>query len=202
MNIKDFISSGILELYVLGDISEKESQEVERMAAANPEVRKEIEEISKSLEKYAKANAVAPDQTVKPFLMAIIDYMERMENGEPFSLAPALNENSKISDYAEWINRPDMIYPDDAEDLHAKILSYTPAGVTALAWIKKSAPQETHQDEYEKFLILEGTCDIIVEGKVHSLVSGDYFAIPLFKNHVVKVTSDIPCKVILERMAA
>src|SRR5436190_24381926 len=202
MNIKDFISSGILELYVIGDISEKESQEVERMAAANPEVRKEIEEISKSLEKYAKVNAVSPDPIVKPFLMAIIDYMERMENGEAFSVAPALNENSKITDFSQWLNRPDMVYPSDAEDLYAKILSYTPAGVTAIAWIKKSAPQETHQDEYEKFLILEGTCDIIVEGKVHSLIPGDYFAIPLYKNHVVKVTSDIPCKVILERMAA
>ncbi|MBK8606437.1 MAG: hypothetical protein IPN82_06270 [Chitinophagaceae bacterium] len=38
------------------------------------------------------------------------------------------------------------------------------------------APQEVHDDEHERFLILEGTCDIVVGNNIHQLVPGDYFA--------------------------
>jgi quercetin dioxygenase-like cupin family protein len=41
-----------------------------------------------------------------------------------------------------------------------------------------------------------------VEDEVNQLVPGDYFAIPLHKKHLVKVTSSITCKVILQRVAA
>jgi mannose-6-phosphate isomerase-like protein (cupin superfamily) len=64
------------------------------------------------------------------------------------------------------------------------------------------SPAEIHHDEYERFLIVEGTCDITIEKKVHHLKSGDFLAIPLFANHTVKVTSNIPCKAILQRVAA
>ena len=52
------------------------------------------------------------------------------------------------------------------------------------------------------FLIVEGTCTILVENEVYQLVPGDYFAVPLHKSHILKVTSEIPCKVILQRIAA
>ena len=74
--------------------------------------------------------------------------------------------------------------------------------ITAVIWIGQMAPDETHDDEHEKFLILEGTCDITVGNDVHHLKAGDYFAIPLHKTHMVKVTSDVPCKAILQRIAA
>ncbi|MEO5942329.1 MAG: cupin domain-containing protein, partial [Ferruginibacter sp.] len=106
-----------------------------------------------------------------------------------------------IETYAPWLNRSDMTAPDN-EAIFAKIIGYTPEATTAIVWIKEYAPHEVHDHEYEKFLVVEGTCDIIVEGKVHSLIPGDYFAIPLHKKHVVKVTSIIPCKVILQRIAA
>ena len=64
------------------------------------------------------------------------------------------------------------------------------------------APAEVHDNEYEKFLIIEGTCDITVDEDVYSLVPGDYFSIPLYKSHNIKVTSTIPCKAILQRLAA
>ncbi len=95
-----------------------------------------------------------------------------------------------------------MQEPSSFDEFHAKIVSYTPELITAIAWIKTIAPAEAHDDEYEKFLIVEGTCDIIVENDVYPMVPGSYFSIPLHKNHNIKVTSKIPCKVILQRMAA
>jgi mannose-6-phosphate isomerase-like protein (cupin superfamily) len=112
-----------------------------------------------------------------------------------------LNENSVVEDYAAWLNRNDMVLRD-GEDLYAKIIGFTPETITAIAWIKDYSPHEVHDHEYEKFLIVEGTCNIIVDDEVNELVPGDYFAIPLHKTHMVKVTSAIPCKVILQRVAA
>jgi mannose-6-phosphate isomerase-like protein (cupin superfamily) len=202
MDIKEYIASGILEQYVLGTISAEELLVVEQMAANHLEIKEEILSISYVLEKLAIENAIAPDATIKPFIMASIDFMERMESGEQPSFPPILSETSRLIDFASWINRDDMVLPSDAGDLYAKIIGYTPEATTAIAWIKGNAPVETHDIKYEKFLIIEGTCDIVVEDKVYQLVAGDYFAIPLHKSHQVRVTSSIPCKVILQRIAA
>ena len=198
---KEYIDSGILEQYVLGCAGTEESKEVEMMAAADPAIQAEIDAIARSLETFAKAVAVEPNPVIKPFLLATIDYTERLKNGEVVSDPPILNENSRLEDYAEWLNRADMISPG-TEDVFAKIIGYSPAAITAIVWIKDYAPQEVHDNEHEKFLIVEGSCDIVVGDKVHQFVAGDYFAIPLHENHMVKVTSTIPCKVILQRVAA
>ena len=147
------------------------------------------------------ANATVPNPIIKPFLLATIDYTERLKKGEPVSEPPVMNENSKLEDFSPWLNRSDMVAADTA-DVFAKIIGYTAAAVTAIVWLKDYAPHEVHDNEYERFLIVEGTCNIIVAGEVNELVAGDYFAIPLHKNHTVNVTSSIPCKVILQRIAA
>jgi mannose-6-phosphate isomerase-like protein (cupin superfamily) len=191
-----------LEQYVLGTISNEDLLVVEQMVIAYPEVKEEILAISNVLELVAMENAVAPSQTIKPFIMATIDFIERMENGEQPSFPPILNEASSLADYSAWLHRDDMFLPENAGDLYAKIIGYSPQATTAIAWIKGNAPIETHDKEYEKFLIVEGTCDIVVEDKIYQLVPGNYFAIPLHKSHQVRVTSSIPCKVILQRVAA
>ena len=201
-DISEFIGSGIIESYVLGISSPDEAQEVQKMAAAHHEVRAAIDQFSEAFERIALANAVPPDPTVKPFLMATIDYMERMDKGEAPTFPPLLHEGSKIDDYGDWLKRADMSLPTDFSDLHARIIGYTPQVITAIVWIKQMAPQEVHDNEFEKFLIVEGTCDIVIADDVHQLVRGDFLEIPLHKNHHVKVTSDIPCKVILQRVAA
>ncbi len=198
---KEYIDSGVLEQYVLGIASAEDALEVEMLAAANPAIQAEIEAIARSLEIFAGAEAVKPNPVIKPFLLATIDYTERLKSGEPVSDPPIVNENSRLEDYAEWLNRADMISPG-TEDVFAKIIGYSPAAITAIVWIKDYAPQEVHDNEHEKFLIVEGSCDIVVGDKVHQFVAGDYFAIPLHENHMVKVTSTIPCKVILQRVAA
>lgn len=201
MTSKEFIDSGIIEQYVLGIASPAECEEVEKMAAVDPDVRREMGKISQTLEEYAILHAIEPNPIIKPLLMAIVDYSERIENGEALSVPPLLHQHSTPEDYATWLNRQDMS-ASGADDVSAKIISFTPAVTTAIVWIKKYAPQEVHDKEYERFLIIEGTCDITVEDEVNHLVAGDYFEIPLHKKHVVQVTSSTPCKVILQRVAA
>jgi anti-sigma-K factor RskA len=59
-NVKAYIESGILELYVLGDISAEEKLQVEDMASKFPEIRAELTEIEKSMEFYAEEHAIEP----------------------------------------------------------------------------------------------------------------------------------------------
>lgn len=200
-NAKEYIESGILEQYILGIANDDECKQVELLAATDMAIRHEIQTISLAMEAYAMAHAVEPNPVIKPFLLATIDYTERLKNGEPSTEPPLLHQNSNVTDYAGWLKRSDMTAPGTAE-IFAKIIGYTPQAITAIVWLKSYAPHEVHDDEFERFLIVEGTCDIIVENEVNKLGPGDYFAIPLHKKHMVKVTSDIPCKVILQRVAA
>ena len=200
-NVDEYIGTGILELYVMGITSASECIEVEKLALEHIEIREQIDAIQLSIEVYANEYKLQPNAVIKPFLMATIDYTERMKNGEPPAAPPMLSETASITDYNQWLNRPDMVSTDE-EDVFAKIIGYTPEAITAIVWLKDYAPHEVHDNEYERFLIVEGTCDIIVEDEINQLVAGDYFAIPLHKKHMVKVTSSITCKVILQRVAA
>jgi len=201
-NISEYIASGIIESYVLGLATPDEIKEVENMSANHPEIREAIVRFSETVEQQSMANAIAPDPIIKPMVMATVDFIGRMEKGETPSFPPVLNEQSTVADYAEWLERDDMMLTADFDNIYAKIIGFTPETTTVIVWIKEIAPQEVHNDEYEKFLIVEGTCNIIIEEKVYSLVPGDYLAIPLHKKHFVEVTSNVCCKAIMQRVAA
>ena len=201
-SIKEYIESGILEMYVMGVLSPQECMRVHHMSQEHPEVQSEIKQIEFALQSYSENNTSAPHPAIKPLLLATIDYSERLQNGEVQTFPPELNEHSRIEDYNEWLSRKDMLLPDDFDQMYAKIIGFTPEITSAIVWISSMAPHEVHENEFEKSLIIEGTCDITIGEKVHSLVPGDYLAIPLFEGHSVKVTSAFPCKVILQRVAA
>lgn len=200
-NINEYINSGILEKYVLGFTTEEENAEIEKLSREHTIIRTEIDDISEALIRYAQ-NDVSVNPTIKPMVMAVVDYTERLAKGEVPTFPPVLDEYTTVSDFNQWLEREDLAIPDDFTDFHARIIGMDPEKITAIAWLKYGSPPETHTDEYEKFLILEGTCDIQIGEKTVSLVPGDYLAIPLHQTHDVKVTSTIPCKVILQRIAA
>ena len=72
--VKAYIASGILELYVLGDVSPAERLEVEAMAVKYPAVKEELLAIERSLEMYAKANEVEPGDKKRDAILNSLDY--------------------------------------------------------------------------------------------------------------------------------
>lgn len=64
-NIQAYIETGILELYVLGDLTPNEKSQVEEMALIHPEVKVELADIERSLEAYAFENAVEPSSQLR-----------------------------------------------------------------------------------------------------------------------------------------
>ena len=53
MDLKEYISSGILELFAAGALTESEVREVEAMAEKYPEVKAELEQIQNALNSYS-----------------------------------------------------------------------------------------------------------------------------------------------------
>ncbi|MFC4212939.1 anti-sigma factor domain-containing protein [Pedobacter lithocola] len=64
-NLKAYIESGVLELYVLGDLSPEEMLQVEEMASRYHEVKDEIAAIELTIEQYAMQNVVEPSADVE-----------------------------------------------------------------------------------------------------------------------------------------
>ncbi len=200
INIEEYIHSGILELYVLGLTSAEETLQVNELLLLHPEIQKEVSDICLTLNKM---NApVEPNESIKPLIFAIIDYTERLQAGEEPEFPPVLNPNSKVSDYEKWLSRKDMVSTTTTENAFAKIIGYTPTGTTAIVWLLNYMPSEIHTNESERFLIVEGSCDINFNDTTYSLNPGDYLEIPLHVYHTIKVTSEIPCKLIQQRIAA
>ena len=199
---ENFLSTGILERYVYGEASEEECSAVHAALKSSAQVRASLLFVELVAEEMALLDAVEPDPIIKPFLFSTIDVTDRIKGGEVLSEAPLLNAQSTPADFDIWLNRADMVPPAELDDVFAKIISITRAAMTAIVWIKTLAPQEVHHDQYERFLILEGSCDIHMEGKVYPLKAGSFFQIPLHVGHEVIITSEIPCKAILQRVAA
>ena len=73
MNIQEWTNSGIIESYVMGELSEPEAREVETMAERYPEVKAEIAETEMALEGLARKAAVKPRAGLKDDLFSKID---------------------------------------------------------------------------------------------------------------------------------
>jgi anti-sigma-K factor RskA len=62
---KAYIESGMLELYVLGELSLEERLQVEDMAAKHAAVKAELDDISQAITMYADAHAIEPGEALR-----------------------------------------------------------------------------------------------------------------------------------------
>lgn len=65
MEIKEIISSGLLEIYATGLASKEEAQQVEQWKKTYPEVEDELLAITTVLETYAQVHAIKPGENIK-----------------------------------------------------------------------------------------------------------------------------------------
>lgn len=64
-DLKTYIESGILELYVLDELSLAERLEVEKMVMQHPEVKAELTEIEQALIRYSQSHEVDPAEDMR-----------------------------------------------------------------------------------------------------------------------------------------
>ena len=72
-DLKTYLESGILEQYVLGDLSKEEMIAVEKNALRYPEIRTEISEIENALLGYAKSNSIEPSAAIRNRILNSLD---------------------------------------------------------------------------------------------------------------------------------
>lgn len=92
MNIREYISSGIVQSYVLGQADIAERSEFERLCAQYPELVAEREAFEEALENFAIQNAVVPPRQVKD------RFLEAIQN-------PSINQ-SKVIKMEQHSNAP------------------------------------------------------------------------------------------------
>jgi len=80
LNSKEYISSGILESYILGHASPEEAGILECVMKNNAEVREAFEEAQKTFEMLATAQAVTPPNDLKSKIWDKIQQQEKVES--------------------------------------------------------------------------------------------------------------------------
>ncbi|WPU94991.1 anti-sigma factor [Mucilaginibacter sabulilitoris] len=90
------MESGILELYVLGDISPGEKLLVEEMALKYPEIKAELDAIEQSMELYAQANAVEPSENLRSRVLGSI--LTNLGDDNNFTAAPHHEESTSYEE--------------------------------------------------------------------------------------------------------
>lgn len=65
MNIQEYIESGKLELYLLGELTEREREEVIAMAKAYPEIQEELDALEQSMFAFDELTGKTPSAQVK-----------------------------------------------------------------------------------------------------------------------------------------
>ena len=71
-NFQDYIESGILELYALGELSAAEQAAVEAQAASHPAVRAELAQVQAALGFYAEAHAITPPAALRERVLSSV----------------------------------------------------------------------------------------------------------------------------------
>jgi len=69
MDVKEYISSGVLELYAMGALSDSERNEVEKMCVAKKEIADELRRVQSALGDYATAYSRNPRPGVRSAIM-------------------------------------------------------------------------------------------------------------------------------------
>lgn len=95
MSIQEYISSGIVESYVLGLTSEDEGREFEQMCTKHPEVLAARTAFELALEKQAMENAIAPSLDVRNRIFEEIN-----STGKVVTMQPAIARKTNWFKYA------------------------------------------------------------------------------------------------------
>ncbi len=85
MNIKEYISTGILEAYALGEVTSAERLEVERNLAQYPELKEELDTIEKTMEAFVRKASVTPGSAIKAKIMNQVEAAEAKTIAMPSS---------------------------------------------------------------------------------------------------------------------
>lgn len=84
----------------------------------------------------------------------------------------------------------------DFENIQSQPLNSDSNVSSFLIWIRKEVKPHLHAAHSEHVYVLEGRAQMLLDGKILEVKAGDLIFIPQGVVHAVRVTSEIPLKVI------
>ncbi|UOQ95816.1 anti-sigma factor [Hymenobacter sp. 5317J-9] len=101
-NIQDYIESGILEQYALGELSPAEQAAVEGMAARHPEVSEELQQVQLAFGVYAEAHSLAPPAGMRERVLSNV----MAQIAAPAAAAPNVSLRADLDAVAQTATNP------------------------------------------------------------------------------------------------
>jgi quercetin dioxygenase-like cupin family protein len=195
-DIKDFIASGIIEMYCMGLASDEEKIQVESLAQTNSEIRDEIAAVTEALHLYSVASSKSPAYNLRQQIISGL----KSVSVPPL---PPLLKNSTVDDWIKYLEQNNISAPDDFNMVHLVDLPGNDKQTTYVVWAKKGAVvEESHDDEDEYLLMVKGHCSVTINGKIGFYNTGDLVYIPKMNVHRAEALSDEVMLLIGQRVAA
>jgi mannose-6-phosphate isomerase-like protein (cupin superfamily) len=91
---------------------------------------------------------------------------------------------------------PEQKAPSDYENIHIKRLFGDSLSTSFIIWIKDTVATHKHEAHSETIYVLEGEAKFYFNDSIKIIQADDVLFIPKNNWHAVKVTSEIPMKVI------
>ena len=187
MDIEEYINSGVLHDYCINTLSAAKRLEVEQVCAEYPEIKRELLQMQQALEKFAEGAAKWPGAQIKEEIWGTLENLNKEKAGDLNDL-PLIN---KYSDYNRWKKIVMPLMPKEIPDEPVITPIRNSGGVMQLLMIGRTGvPDETHENERESFLVLEGECECHIGDNVYRLGPGGFIEIPMYEHHNVKVLSE------------
>jgi anti-sigma-K factor RskA len=102
MNIQEYISSGILEAYVMGHTTPEECREVEEYATQYPEIKRELQEIEDAMNAYATEHSIAPPPHLKEKILNSIPNLSPESKNQVNNNVVSINRAQPTSYFSYW----------------------------------------------------------------------------------------------------
>lgn len=102
MDIQSYIASGKLELFLLGELTEREREEVLTLAKTYPEIQKELDELEEAMFSFDQLTGRSPSPEIKARIFDSLNSDFKKEVTEKVS--PVVPNESKVVKLSPWKN--------------------------------------------------------------------------------------------------
>lgn len=195
MDTGTILISGLLEIYCMELASAEERQLIETLAPGSAEIRRALEEIKARL--YPPSAGMAPPAAVKRNIFDHILDQEARELNLPGLLSP----DSSCEVWMGYIHRNKI---GEGSQRHLIYLTELPSTQNLYSYVvfaqNGAAITETHGNECERLLMLQGSCRVITDGVLNTYAAGDYIEIPADTEHIAECTSENTMIAVGQRM--
>jgi mannose-6-phosphate isomerase-like protein (cupin superfamily) len=111
-----------------------------------------------------------------------------------------VQDETGVADFIQWMEGRSFPSPNvDYDNLFTSDLPSTEAVMSALVWAKKGLEEEVHTQCNEFVVILDGHCDMFMNGQKTHYEKGDIIRIPPHVPHYAVITSEQPMMAIVQR---